>query len=544
MPCFRTVVALVLGIGLAAGCGSGGGAVDGGRDAPATDAPADRDAAGGPDAVVDADAAGQADVGGDAAGDADVAVDADAAGAHDAVVETTDSAPGETLPGEAGTDTAPADALNADGSVDATVEVATPDANHSDSAAEAPADGPSGADAADGPDGMAVDAAVDAEGGTSAGKVCGTLLDLGTLPGDTSSIATAINDLGRVIGSSMTNTTRRVFRWEAGTMTLVNTYPYTPPLGTGPIDPNPSPVAINHAGLIVGSEASVGLIARAPVQWMNDQTGAALLTFQGFGSGVVTSINDAGQMLGTAQVCAPSGDCGAVNRRTHTFVWSNAASTGVDVGTLGSSAATVAGSSITVETSLGPLNQAGQAAGWSLTAAGAQHAALWSGGMLKDLGTLGGSTSAAFSIDDAATVHGTSTTAGGQTNVFKWTSGGMTDLGALPPTSSSVVAVNRAGEAIGQFSTFPASGYFWKAGTSTTLAMTPGKLNDLGEVAGIDSAKHLVVWRDGVTTDLGTIGGNVLEITAIDSAGRIIGRAKIASGAEHAFLFQPAACSN
>jgi probable HAF family extracellular repeat protein len=52
----------------------------------------------------------------------------------------------------------------------------------------------------------------------------GVMTDLGTLPGDASSFAYAINDLGQVVGQSCNKSENcRAFLWQNGTMTDVNT---------------------------------------------------------------------------------------------------------------------------------------------------------------------------------------------------------------------------------------------------------------------------------------------------------------------------------
>jgi probable HAF family extracellular repeat protein len=52
----------------------------------------------------------------------------------------------------------------------------------------------------------------------------GTTTDLGTLPGDTSSFAYAINDTGQVVGQSCDQAGNcRAFLWHNGTMTDLNT---------------------------------------------------------------------------------------------------------------------------------------------------------------------------------------------------------------------------------------------------------------------------------------------------------------------------------
>jgi len=99
----------------------------------------------------------------------------------------------------------------------------------------------------------------------------------------------------------------------------------------------------------------------------------------------------------------------------------------IDLGTLGgtSSAATA-------------INATGQVTGSATTSNGAEHAFLYSsdGGMI-DLGSLGGKNSSGHAINAAGQVTGFATTSDGAEHAFLYSSdGGMADLGTLGGFSS------------------------------------------------------------------------------------------------------------
>ena len=79
------------------------------------------------------------------------------------------------------------------------------------------------------------------------------------------------------------------------------------------------------------------------------------------------------------------------------------------------------------------INDAGQITGTYTTTGGQSHAFLYTPGSgLRDLGTLGGTTSAPTGLNNAGQVVGSSTTAGGATHAFLWTpTDGMEDITAV-----------------------------------------------------------------------------------------------------------------
>ena len=225
-----------------------------------------------------------------------------------------------------------------------------------------------------------------------------------------------------------------------------------------------------------------------------------------------------------------------------------------------------------------------------LSLANAARAEVWS---VRDLGTLGGPTSAAFGVNDLGQVAGASTRADAAVRAFSWF-GAETAIAPLAgDTQSQGFAVNNAGQlaaasytlgamvshgeiSVGGVSTSigniaprainssgavagflnrldPNWGWMERpaycAGSSVTELPTLGGdfgfaagLNDAGWIVGwsftaADDVPRATLWLSGVATDLGTLGGPSAQAYAINSADRVAGVADTAAGDPHACVF-------
>jgi probable HAF family extracellular repeat protein len=272
-------------------------------------------------------------------------------------------------------------------------------------------------------------------------------------------------------------------------------------------------------------------------------------------------INASGQVAGFANI---TGD-----RFQHAFLWTPTTPNGVsgtmqDLGTLGGNASNGYG-----------INSNGQVTGISFTTGDAAFRAfLWTpttpggaSGTMNDLGTFGGTFVDGRAINDSDQVSGSGYPTGNNSfgHAFLWTpsspngpGGTMHDLGTLGGTGSNGYGINDNGQVTGQSSTTGGTlrAFLW---TPTTPNGASGSMIDLGTLGGTyysvgwginasgqvtgeanttgDSATHAFLY-DGALHDLGTLGGNSSAGFGINSNGQVTGYS-ITTGdaAAHAFLY-------
>jgi probable HAF family extracellular repeat protein len=190
-----------------------------------------------------------------------------------------------------------------------------------------------------------------------------------------------------------------------------------------------------------------------------------------------------------------------------------------------------------------------------------QHAFRWSNGTMTDLGTLGGYVnSQGNDINASGEVAGYATRQGPVIAAALWTGTTAVDLGALAPLSSGswslANGINDSGQVVGYWASSEgqintaAHPWLYSNGTMTSLpepsdlttpSCTPSAINNNGQIVGscrvASGNEHAVLWQNGTVTTLGTLGGlQATAAIAINNNGQIVGWGTTSTGATHGFL--------
>jgi len=346
-------------------------------------------------------------------------------------------------------------------------------------------------------------------------------VDLGTLSGDTTSIAMGLNDRGDVAGNSFNASHQtHVFFWRDGQMQDVGT------LG----GPTSSFSAINNAGQMAGVSTTASGVQHGFL-WQ-DGTMQDIGTPDSAESVTVAGMNASGQVVGSARYATGQS----------AFIWSNGVMQVLPP--------------LPGETSSGALalNDAGVVVG-----ASGSHAVRWVNGVIEDLGSVGRFTSATGINAGGIIVGRTSDPAAGTGHALRWVDGVMEDLGAIGPQRNWCFpfSINARGQIAGSctniaFDRFDS--FVWQAGAMTAFGPPApytfvNGLNDRGDVVGATGAERIAVpprdtmhafLFDGTMHLLPGLGGSRGEARAVNARGDVAGFALTAARAPHAVLWRRA----
>ena len=179
---------------------------------------------------------------------------------------------------------------------------------------------------------------------------------------------------------------------------------------------------------------------------------------------------------------------------------------------------------------------------------------------VTDLGTFGGNSSIAYSINDSGQVVGGADMLNGFQHAFLYFNGGMQNLGTLDQNTgyggntSCATAINNSGQVAGYSDTRDVGSVRGFSYINNQMAPIPTLrlnsnvggsgyngyeygINGGGQIVGyasIYSSVHSFLYQGGSTTDLGTFGAVTSQTLGINDLGQVIGY--ITTTVNHAFM--------
>jgi probable HAF family extracellular repeat protein len=202
------------------------------------------------------------------------------------------------------------------------------------------------------------------------------------------------------------------------------------------------------------------------------------------------------------------------------------------------------------------INDGGQVVGAARTSSGSSQAFLWNNGQMRNLGTLGGNSSRANGINNKGQVVGWANTSSGSSHAVLWNSSGIQDLGTLGGFASMAYGINNRGQVVGQSDTGRGSrAFWWHNGAMKDLAPLNRRIitsahgiNNRGQAVGwfsngMDDSQAILL-QNAKMTYLGHIGG-ITQARAINYRGQIVGAGvQEGGGGYHAILWNNGVAKN
>jgi len=201
------------------------------------------------------------------------------------------------------------------------------------------------------------------------------------------------------------------------------------------------------------------------------------------------------------------------------------------------------------------LNDLGEVTGQYALSGGGQHAFLYSQGVMRDLGTLGGSSSVGFAVNASSQVTASSGVSDSSSDEHAFLHNGvfMQDLGTLGGSVSQGRGINASGEVTGEAAldatvrhAFRFNGTFMEdLGVLDGSSSHGFAINDTGMITGgstSEAGPMHAFFYDGVQMhDLSTLGGAKSFGSSVNDDGLVVGTSDIdQTTLTHAFLWDGA----